>query len=83
MKMDWKKIWTEDRQSMLETMVENMASDLKVGYDPYGSSIMNQLHEIANYKAKTAEGIATMEGMTEQKAQNWAYRDLLRRGVIE
>lgn len=82
-KMNWFEIWFEDKQSILDTMVHNMASDLDHGYDYFGKSIREQREDIDRYKTQFDEEMKGFRTMEESKIQHWCYYDLKRRGVIE
>ena len=81
-KMDWFKIWHEDKESVIDTMVRNMASDLEHGYDYYGQSIREQREEIDRYKQEFDRQMKALGLMEESKVQWWCYMDLKRRGAI-
>ena len=81
-KMDWFKIWHEDKESVIDTMVRNMASDLEHGYDYYGKSIREQREEIDRYKQEFDRQMKALGLMEESKVQWWCYMDLKRRGAI-
>lgn len=81
-KMNWFEIWFEDKQSILNTMIRNMASDLENGYDYFGNSITKQRKEIDEYKAQFDEEMKGFRTMEESKIQHWCYYDLKRRGAI-
>ena len=82
-KMDWFEIWKSDKESVIDTMVRNMASDLEHGYDYYGKSIREQVDMIDEYKAQFDEEMKGFRTMEESKIQHWCYYDLKRRGVID
>ena len=82
MREDWFEIWLDDKQSMLATMVKNMAADLEAGYDYFGSCITRQREMIAAYKAEFDAQLMAFSDMTEEKRNRWCYYDMLRRGVI-
>lgn len=82
MKNDWFEIWFEDKTSMLDTMVGNMAADLEVGYDYFGNCIRRQQEEINEYKARFDEECEKLKDMDENKANRWCYIDLKKRGAI-
>ena len=82
MKNDWFEIWFADKQSVLETMVRNMAADLDAGYNYFGNCIRKQRSEIAEYKAQFDEECDKLKEMDEKKANRWCYIDLKKRGAI-
>ena len=82
MKCDWFEIWKEDRESMLNTMVKNMASDLENGYDYFGKSITQQREDIARFKADYEADMDKIGEMDPNKVQHWCYVRLLKLGAI-
>lgn len=79
---DWYEIWCADKESVLDTMVRNMASDLECGYSYFGNCIKRQREAIDAYKAdidKTFEMFKTMESAAIVR---WCYFDLKKRGAI-
>ena len=82
MNINWAEIWHLDTKAMLSTMLENMAADLRAGYDPEGASITRQLSDIFAYKTARAAEASKLAAMTPADANKWCYRDLKRRGVI-
>ena len=81
-KINWFELWVEDRKSMLNTMVRNMASDLENGYDYYGKSITEQRKAIDEFKAKLDEEMDMIGMMEPNKVQHWCYVRLLKLGAI-
>lgn len=79
---DWFDLWYADRQSILETMVSNMASDLKAGYSYYGKSIMEQREAIEAYKADMDKKVGSFAFLTEQEVNRYCFYDMKRRGAI-
>jgi len=80
--INWFELWFDDKESMLNTMVKNMASDLNAGYDYFGDCIKRQTEAIANYKAEFDRQLMSFADMDEGKRNRWCYYDLLRRGAI-
>ena len=80
--MNWFEIWMDDKESILNTMVQNMASDLDAGYNYFGECIKRQREIIDNYKAEFDQQIMAFADMDDGKRNRWCYYDLLRRGVI-
>lgn len=80
--MDWFKLWYEDKQGMIETMVRNMAADLDAGYDYFGKCICKQRQDIEDYKAEFDRQLMQFADFDEGKRNRWCYYDLLRRGAI-
>lgn len=81
-KMNWFEIWYDDKQSIIDTMVSNMASDLEHGYDYFGKSITEQREMINEYKTEFDRQMKCLGLMEESKVQHWCYMDLKRRGAI-
>ena len=81
-KMDWFEIWVADKKWILETMAQNMADDLKAGYDYYGKSIQTQIKEMNEYKAKFDADLDKVAEMDDNKVQKWCYIQLLKAGAI-
>ncbi len=81
-KVDWFELWVEDRQSMLDTMIRNMRSDLENGYDYFGKSISEQRETIERFKADFDADMDKIGEMDENKVQHWCYVRLLKLGAI-
>lgn len=79
---DWFDVWFEDRQSILETMIRNMASDLSNGYSYWGTSIVRQREDIERYKAETDTQMDKFKDMEEKAVNRWCFYDLKKRGAI-
>lgn len=79
---DWFDVWFEDRESILSTMVRNMASDLNAGYDYFGQSITRQKQEIAEYKAQTDKTLDMFKDMDEKAVNRWCFYELKKHGAI-
>ena len=82
MKIDWFELWREDRQSMLDTMIRNMRSDLENGYNYFGKSITEQREAIARFKAEYDADMDMLGDMDANKVQHWCYVRLLKLGAI-
>jgi len=80
---DWFDIWFEDKQSIIDTMVRNMASDLEHGYDYFGKSIRQQREMIAEYKRQFDEEMDMFKEADEKQVNRWCFYDMKKRGVIE
>ena len=80
--MEWFKLWYEDKQSLLDTMVHNLTADLNAGYSWWGQSASRQREEIAEYKARFDDEIEMLKLMDEKKAERWCRLDLIKRGAI-
>ena len=79
---DWFDVWFEDRESILSTMVRNMASDLNAGYNYFGQSITKQKQEIAEYKAQTDKTLDMFKDMDEKAVNRWCFYELKKHGAI-
>lgn len=79
---DWFEIWFSDKESMIEVMVKNMASDLENGYDYFGKSIRQQREMIDTYKAKFDEEIEHLKTLDDRQINRWCFIDLKKRGAI-
>lgn len=82
MKNDWFEIWKEDRESMLNTMVRNMASDLENGYNYWGQSITKQRADIDRFKAEYEADLDRLGDMEPNKVQHWCHMRLVKLGAI-
>ncbi len=80
---DWFDLWFADKQSMVDTMIKNMTSDLAAGYDYFGTSITNQREMIDRYKAQFDAEMDSFKTMDEKQVNRWCYYDMKKRGVIE
>lgn len=80
---DWFDLWHDDKQSILDTMVKNMVSDLDAGYNYFGNSISKQRVEISKYKEQFESETMSLYAMTADEANRWCFYDMLRRGAID
>ena len=80
---DWFEIWFADKQSILDTMIKNMVSDLEAGYDYFGASIVRQQAEINFYKVQFDHELEILKNKDEKTANRWCYLDLKQRGAID
>jgi uncharacterized protein (DUF2252 family) len=80
---DWFELWFADKQSLLSTMVQNMAADLKAGYNYFGNSIQKQVADIDAYKAQFDKQMDEFKFMENQAVNRWCFYDLKKRGAIE
>lgn len=76
------EMWLADRESIVNTMVRNMAADLECGYDYFGKSITGQREMIAAYKAETDAALDMFKGMEDRQVNRWCYYDLIKRGAM-
>lgn len=79
---DWFDVWFEDRESILNTMVRNMASDLNAGYNYFGQNITRQKQEIAEYKVQTDKTLDMFKDMDEKAVNRWCFYELKKHGAI-
>lgn len=79
---DWFDIWFNDKQSILATMVSNMADDLKVGYDYFGACITRQRQEIENYRKAIDDQLDKFKTMDENSVERWCFYELKKTGAI-
>ena len=79
---DWFDVWFEDRESILNTMVRNMTSDLNAGYNYFGQSITKQKQESAEYKAQTDKTLDMFKDMDEKAVNRWCFYELKKHGAI-
>lgn len=77
-----KRTWAANKQSLLETMVRNMAADLECGYNYFGDSITRQRQQIAEYKAQFDSEVDGFKAMEERAVERWCYYDMKKRGAI-
>ena len=79
----WFDLWFDDKQSILDTMIRNMVSDLDAGYDYFGACITRQQAEINLYKVNFDRDVEMLKNMKEKEAEKWCYYDLKKRGAID
>ena len=79
-KGEWFEMWEGDVKCILSIMFQNMADDLRVGYDPLGQSITTQRHEIAEYQKYIDNCYETFKPMTEDQVDHWCFYELKRKG---
>ena len=79
---DWFDVWFEDRESILNTMIRNMTSDLNAGYDYSGQNITKQKKEIAEYKVQTDKTLDMFKDMDEKAVNRWCFYELKKHGAI-
>lgn len=81
-KNNWFEIWFDDKQSIMDTMLKNLQSDLDAGYDPYGASVVRQQCLIGMYKNQFDSEVDMLKNMSDKDTQHWCYLDLKKRGAI-
>lgn len=79
---DWYEIWCADKESVLDTMVRNMASDLECGYNYFGNAIKRQREAIEEYKKSYNDALDMLATMDTPAILRWCYFDLKKRGAI-
>lgn len=79
---DWFEIWCADRESVIETMVRNMAADIAAGYKYFGKSLTRQREEIAAYQKDYEDTLDMFKTMESDQIVRWCYFDLKKRGAI-
>lgn len=79
---DWFSVWQDDKESILQTMINNMTSDLNAGYDYFGKSIVEQHKTIEKYKSDIDTTYDLFKSMNEKEVNRWCFYDLKKRGAI-
>ena len=79
---NWVALWLEDKRSMLETMIDNLAADLRAGYEPIGLCVMHQLMAIAEYRQRFDDECKAIPVEHPEAANRYCFNDLKARGVI-
>ena len=79
---DWFEVWQDDKESIIETMIKNMASDLNHGYDYFGKSIVEQRRAIEAYRKEIDDTFDLFKTMDEKEVNRWCFYDLKKRGAI-
>lgn len=79
---DWFSVWQDDKESILQTMINNMTSDLNAGYDYFGKSIVEQNKAIEKYKSDMNATYDLFKSMNENEVNRWCFYDLKKRGAI-
>ena len=79
---DWFSVWQDDKESILQTMINNMASDLNAGYDYFGKSIVEQRKTIEAYKKEIDNTFDLFKTMEDKEVNRWCFYDLKKRGAI-
>lgn len=82
-KIDYVKMWHDDKKSIIKIMVANMNDDIQVGYNWLGQSIQQQINEITAYTVNYEREAGILATMTPEAQQRWCKRDLIKRGAIE
>ena len=79
---DWFSVWQDYKESILQTMINNMASDLNAGYDYFGKSIVEQRKTIEAYKKEIDDTFDLFKTMEDKEVNRWCFYDLKKRGAI-
>lgn len=79
----WFNIWYEYTQSIIDTMIKNMHSDLEAGYNPLGLSIRKQREVIDERQREFNLQMEEFKYMSDYKINKWCMLDLKIRGAIE
>lgn len=79
---DWFSVWQDDKESILQTMINNMTSDLNAGYDYFGKSIVEQRKTIEAYKKEIDDTFDLFKTMEDKEVNRWCFYDLKKRGAI-
>lgn len=82
-KIDYVEMWHDDKNCVIKTMVRNMNADMQAGYDWLSMAIQEQLATITTYTVEYKKQSRALEFMTNNDAQKWCKRDLIRSGTIE
>ena len=82
-KIDYVALWIGDKQSIIETMLNNLNADLSAGYNPRGANIEKQRAAIREYTAAYNAELMKIADKTPQAAAHYCKLDLIRRGAIE
>lgn len=80
---EWFNMWFDDKKSILSTMIQNMADDLSVGYDPLGHCIRRQQVEIESYQMQLDRELDMFKTMEDSAVDRWCFYDMKKRGAIE
>lgn len=81
--MKYVEMWLEDYESLIETAIRNMQSDLAAGYNPKGAAIALDIECIEELKSRRDAGIEKIAQFeSDSKANRWCYCDMKRRGAI-
>lgn len=80
--IDWVGMLLDDIDSIENCMRRNMQSDIEAGYNPAGLAIRREIEELNDYIEYKNNTIIKIRDMDENKAQRWAYWELVRKGAI-
>lgn len=79
----WFEMWYNDKTSIIDTMLKNIAADIEAGYDPLGNSIKKQRKELDEYIKIFDAEVELLKEFTPKQCEHWCKLDLLKRGAIE
>lgn len=79
---DWYNLWTEDKISMIQTMRNNLASDIKNDYNLLSMTIQKQIIDIVNYEKEYEKQFEKFSLMSDEEVNKWCYYNLKKRGAI-
>lgn len=82
-KDEWFRIWEEDQESLLSTMIRNMSADIDAGYSPFGITIKDQERKIKKFENNYKDQIMKFAAMQENEVDRWCFYNLKSRGAIE
>lgn len=80
---DWYNLWMEDKISMIQTMRNNLASDIKNDYNLLSMTIQKQIIDIVNYEREYERQFEKFSLMSDKEINKWCYYDLKKRGAID
>lgn len=80
---DWYNLWMEDKISMIQTMRNNLASDIKNDYNLLSMTIQKQIIDIVNYERDYERQFEKFSSMSDKEINKWCYYDLKKRGAID
>ena len=80
--IDWFVMWCEDKQSIMETMERNMASDLDAGYKFFGEIIQRQIRELTAYRDAYNAELDKIAEMDPSRVNHYCYVKLVKAGAI-
>lgn len=81
-KIDYFELWKECKKGTIATMYNNLADDLRAGYDPFGNSAIESKHEIAIFEVTYLNTLKNLSAMNEECRQKYCKNDLKSRGWI-
>ena len=79
---DWQRLWIDDKIAIMQTMRNNIASDIINWYNLLGYNIQKQITDIIKYENDYDRQILEFGNMTNEQVNKWCYYDLKKRGAI-